>query len=160
MARVGVSTWDEGVPRGSGARAGRGGRPARRRPRSRPGLPGGRSPPRWRGARARSAGASTPRRRAGPPASRADLHSTPRRRHRPGAQPATLASAPGREPGRVLYLDGMIGGFDRGRFREKPVRPADPAVRRANLNRIARLFRAYRVRLSVVLGLILFSAAI
>jgi ATP-binding cassette, subfamily B, bacterial len=43
---------------------------------------------------------------------------------------------------------------------ERPERPADPAVRRANLKRIARLFRAYRVRLGVVLGLILFSAAL
>jgi ATP-binding cassette subfamily B protein len=40
------------------------------------------------------------------------------------------------------------------------VRPADPAVRRANLKRIARLFRPYRVRLTVVLALILFSAAL
>ena len=50
--------------------------------------------------------------------------------------------------------------FDRGRLGEKPVRPADPAVRRANLRRIARLFRPYRARLGVVLGLILFSAAL
>jgi ATP-binding cassette, subfamily B, bacterial len=41
-----------------------------------------------------------------------------------------------------------------------PKRPQDPAVRRANLRRIARLFRAYRVRLSAVLALILFSAAL
>jgi ATP-binding cassette subfamily B protein len=39
-------------------------------------------------------------------------------------------------------------------------RPGDPAVRRANLKRVAGLFRAYRFRLSIVLGLILFSAAI
>jgi ATP-binding cassette subfamily B protein len=39
-------------------------------------------------------------------------------------------------------------------------RPGDPAVRRANLKRVAALFRAYRFRLSIVLGLILFSAAI
>ena len=44
--------------------------------------------------------------------------------------------------------------------REKPVRPADPAVRRANLRRIARLFRDYRGRLSAVLLLILGSAAL
>ena len=43
---------------------------------------------------------------------------------------------------------------------EKPERPADPAVRRANLRRIADLFREYRVRLSVVLALILFSSAL
>jgi ATP-binding cassette subfamily B protein len=51
--------------------------------------------------------------------------------------------------------------FERGAGpREQPVRPADPAVRRANLKRIARLFRPYRVRLTVVLALILFSAAL
>jgi len=44
--------------------------------------------------------------------------------------------------------------------REKPERPADPAVRRANLRRIARLFRGYRGRLSAVLFLILGSAAL
>ena len=44
--------------------------------------------------------------------------------------------------------------------REKPVRPADPAVRRANLRRIGRLFRDYRGRLSAVLLLILGSAAL
>jgi ATP-binding cassette subfamily B protein len=43
---------------------------------------------------------------------------------------------------------------------EKPERPADPAVRRANLRRIARLFRDYRGRLSAVLVLILGSAAL
>jgi ATP-binding cassette, subfamily B, bacterial len=53
----------------------------------------------------------------------------------------------------------MFGGFHRG-FRETPDRPADPAVRRANLRRIARLFRAYRRRLSAVLVLILVSAAL
>jgi ATP-binding cassette subfamily B protein len=41
-----------------------------------------------------------------------------------------------------------------------PKRPQDPAVRRANLRRIARLFRAYRLRLSAVLALILFSAGL
>jgi ATP-binding cassette, subfamily B, bacterial len=53
----------------------------------------------------------------------------------------------------------MFGGFHRG-FSETPDRPADPAVRRANLKRIARLFRAYRRRLSAVLALILVSAAL
>jgi ATP-binding cassette subfamily B protein len=50
--------------------------------------------------------------------------------------------------------------FERSGPREQPVRPADPAVRRANLRRVAGLFRRYRVRLSVVLALILFSAAL
>jgi ATP-binding cassette subfamily B protein len=53
----------------------------------------------------------------------------------------------------------MFGGFHRG-FNEAPTRPADPAVRRANLTRIARLFRAYRRRLAAVLALILVSAAL
>jgi len=52
----------------------------------------------------------------------------------------------------------MHRGF-RG-VREKPERPADPAVRRANLRRIAGLFRDYRGRLSAVLVLILISAAL
>ena len=43
---------------------------------------------------------------------------------------------------------------------EPPERPDDPAVRRANLRRIAGLFRSYRSRLSIVLGLILISAAL
>ena len=50
-------------------------------------------------------------------------------------------------------------GGRRGRD-EPPERPADPAVRRANLRRIAALFRPYRWRLTVVLTLILISAAI
>jgi ATP-binding cassette, subfamily B, bacterial len=53
----------------------------------------------------------------------------------------------------------MFGGFHRG-FSEPPTRPADPAVRRANLKRIALLFRAYRRRLGAVLILILVSAAL
>jgi len=43
---------------------------------------------------------------------------------------------------------------------EAPERPSDPAVRRANLRRIASLFRSYRARLGAVLALILFSAAL
>jgi ATP-binding cassette, subfamily B, bacterial len=43
---------------------------------------------------------------------------------------------------------------------EPPERPADPAVRRANLRRVARLFRPYRGRLGAVLTLIVFSAAL
>src|SRR3954467_15993003 len=41
---------------------------------------------------------------------------------------------------------------------EPPERPADPAVRRANLRRVFGLFKAYRWRLGVVLALIGFSA--
>jgi ATP-binding cassette, subfamily B, bacterial len=44
------------------------------------------------------------------------------------------------------------------RPREKPERPADPAVRRANLRRVTILFKPYRWRLAAVLGLIGFSA--
>jgi ATP-binding cassette subfamily B protein len=41
-----------------------------------------------------------------------------------------------------------------------PERPADPAVRRANFQRVTQLFVPYRARLSAVLGLIVFSAAL
>ncbi len=44
--------------------------------------------------------------------------------------------------------------------REKPVRPADKAVRRANLRRIGRLFRPYWAKLSVVTVLILVASAL
>jgi ATP-binding cassette subfamily B protein len=57
----------------------------------------------------------------------------------------------------VLYRARMPRPFH---VREKPERPADPAVRKANLRRIARLFRGYRGRLSAVLALILVSAAL
>jgi ATP-binding cassette subfamily B protein len=53
----------------------------------------------------------------------------------------------------------VFGGWHRG-YQEAPERPEDPAVRRANLKRIARLFRPYRRRLAVVLALILISAAL
>ncbi len=43
---------------------------------------------------------------------------------------------------------------------EPPERPADPAVRRANLRRIFPLFRSYRPQLAVVFTLIIFSAAL
>jgi ATP-binding cassette, subfamily B, bacterial len=46
-----------------------------------------------------------------------------------------------------------------GRYRgEAPERPADRAVRRANLRRVFALFKPYRLRLGVVLGLIGISA--
>jgi ATP-binding cassette subfamily B protein len=54
--------------------------------------------------------------------------------------------------------NGQVSGrwsFDAG---ERPERPADPEVRRANLRRIAGLFKGYRLRLSVVLGLICLSS--
>jgi ATP-binding cassette subfamily B protein len=43
---------------------------------------------------------------------------------------------------------------------EAPERPADPAVRRSNLRRVGRLFSAYKVRLTGVLALIVFTAAL
>jgi ATP-binding cassette, subfamily B, bacterial len=43
---------------------------------------------------------------------------------------------------------------------EPPERPADPAVRKANLRRIIRLFRPYKARLGLVCGLIVVSAAL
>ena len=43
---------------------------------------------------------------------------------------------------------------------EPPERPEDPAVRRANLRRVARLFGSYRGRLAAVLALIVFSSAL
>jgi ATP-binding cassette subfamily B protein len=46
-------------------------------------------------------------------------------------------------------------GFEPG---EAPERAADPEVRRANLRRVAGLFRRYRLRLTIVLVLIGFSA--
>ena len=52
------------------------------------------------------------------------------------------------------------GGRGRRTFTpgEAPERPADPAVRRANVHRVVLLFKAYRWRLATVLGLIFTSA--
>src|SRR5476649_320122 len=44
--------------------------------------------------------------------------------------------------------------------REAVVRPADPAVRRANARRIFKLFRPYRLKLLVVSALIVFSSGL
>jgi len=52
----------------------------------------------------------------------------------------------------MAWMDGR--GNRRFRPDEKPVRPSDPAVRRANLRRVAGLFRPYRMRLGTVLFLI------
>src|SRR6059058_552748 len=41
-----------------------------------------------------------------------------------------------------------------------PERPADPAVRRANMRRIGPLFTPYKLRLGGLLALIVFSAAV
>jgi ATP-binding cassette subfamily B protein len=50
--------------------------------------------------------------------------------------------------------------FERVRATEAPERPADPAVRRANLRRIGRLFSPYKLRLGTVLALIVGTAAL
>ena len=50
--------------------------------------------------------------------------------------------------------------FDAFASQEPPVRPADPAVRRANFRRIVRLFRPYRRRLALVSALIVVSAGV
>jgi ATP-binding cassette subfamily B protein len=50
--------------------------------------------------------------------------------------------------------------FDSFTHDDAPERPADPAVRRANVRRIVRLFRTYRKRLAAVSGLIFVSAAL
>jgi ATP-binding cassette, subfamily B, bacterial len=50
--------------------------------------------------------------------------------------------------------------FDAFLADEPPQRPADPAVRKANLRRIVGLFRPYRARLALVSGLIVVSAGI
>ena len=54
-----------------------------------------------------------------------------------------------------------MGIYRYSRQPEGPVeRPEDPAVRKANLRRIIRLFRPYRPRLGLVCGLIVVSAAL
>jgi ATP-binding cassette, subfamily B, bacterial len=55
----------------------------------------------------------------------------------------------------------MPGGRSAGFMpREKPQRPADKAVRQANLRRIGRLFRPYWAKLTVVTLLILFASGL
>src|SRR5262245_63552144 len=58
--------------------------------------------------------------------------------------------------GRTLIAMGMFFHSSE----EAPERPADPAVRRANLRRIGRLFAPYKLRLGSVLALIVASAAL
>ena len=50
--------------------------------------------------------------------------------------------------------------FDSFTADDVPERPADPAVRKANLRRIVRLFGPYRARLTAVCALIVFAAAV
>src|SRR5262249_55029936 len=61
----------------------------------------------------------------------------------------------------VALFSGMPGGRRSFEKDGKSVeRPADPAVRKANFDRIVRLFRPYRGRLAAAAGLILFSAGV
>src|SRR5437868_13200588 len=53
-----------------------------------------------------------------------------------------------------------MGMFFHDRGEAPPERPADPEVRRANLRRIGPLFKPYRRRLSVLLGLIVVTAGL
>src|SRR5436305_15088988 len=53
-----------------------------------------------------------------------------------------------------------MGMFFHDRGEAPPERPDDPEVRRANLRRIGPLFKPYRRRLSVLLGLIVASAGL
>src|SRR5213083_2842217 len=53
-----------------------------------------------------------------------------------------------------------MGMYRWNRELEAPERPADPAVRRANLSRVAHLFGPYRGRLGALLALIVFSAGL
>ena len=55
-------------------------------------------------------------------------------------------------------MDGRRGRGQRLQPSEAPARPSDPAIRRANLRRVAGLFRPYRLRLSTVLALICLSS--
>jgi ATP-binding cassette subfamily B protein len=54
----------------------------------------------------------------------------------------------------------MRGGGGAFTPRERPQRPSDPGVRRANLRRMTGLFRPYRLQLGFVLGLILVSSVL
>ncbi len=58
----------------------------------------------------------------------------------------------------MALMDGPGGRGRRFRPSEAPARPSDPAVRRANLGRVAGLFRPYRLRLATVLALICLSS--
>ncbi len=55
-------------------------------------------------------------------------------------------------------MDGRRGRGQRFQPSEAPDRPSDPAIRRANLRRVAGLFRPYRLRLATVLALICLSS--
>ena len=87
-----------------------------------------------------------------------------RRPHSAATRPCLLrvpGAGGGRQPLAAPYPYGMPGRrFDSQVSDDVPKRPADPAVRRANLRRIFPLFRPYWRRLSAVCALIFFAAAI
>jgi ATP-binding cassette, subfamily B, bacterial len=58
----------------------------------------------------------------------------------------------------MAWMDGRRGQGGRLQSSEAVVRPSDPAVRRANLRRVAGLFRPYWLRLATVLALICLSS--
>jgi ATP-binding cassette subfamily B protein len=58
----------------------------------------------------------------------------------------------------MAWMDGRRGRGRRFQPSEPPDRPSDPAIRRANLRRVAGLFRPYRTRLTTVLALICLSS--
>ena len=58
----------------------------------------------------------------------------------------------------MAWMDGRRGRGRRFQPSEAPDRPSDPAIRRANLRRVAGLFRPYRIRLTTVLALICLSS--
>jgi ATP-binding cassette subfamily B protein len=58
----------------------------------------------------------------------------------------------------MAWMDGRGGRGGRLQSSDAPVRPSDPAVRRANLRRVAGLFRPYGLRLATVLALICLSS--
>ena len=65
-----------------------------------------------------------------------------------------------REPPQAQLAEMPGRRFDSFTADDVPERPADPAVRKANLRRIVPLFRPYRARLAAVCALIVFSAAV
>jgi ATP-binding cassette subfamily B protein len=58
----------------------------------------------------------------------------------------------------MAWMDGRRGRGQRFQPSDVPDRPSDPAIRRANLRRVAALFRPYRIRLTTVLALICLSS--
>ena len=79
---------------------------------------------------------------------------------RDGRSSASLVA--GRRARKTVRHTHLVPGrrFDAFATGEAPERPADPAVRKANLRRIIRLFWPYRARLALVCGLIVVAAGL